>query len=280
MNYNEFYNHYKTFFLEHNIPLSTLEYILKYHMNITEKQKIENHIIEKEIIHRMKKDIKRILNGEPLQYIVGTVDFCGIPFITDKRALIPRFETEELVMKTIDLMQKYLSKNIHILDIGTGSGVIGLTIKKMLPSSKVDLLDISTKALNLARRNANKLKLEAKFIKSNMLEQPIKMNKKYDVIISNPPYIREDEPVMEMVLKYEPEIALFGGKDGLIYYETILKNASKVLNPKNIIAFEIGEEQGEDIIAIAKTHFPDSKIELHKDMQDRNRMLFILNKIE
>lgn len=280
MKYNEFYNHYKNLFHQNNIPLSTLDYILKYHINLHEKDRLQNSVIDNEMLHRMKRDFKRILAGEPLQYIVGTVDFCGIPFVTDKRALIPRFETEELVMKTIEYIHKNFKEPVNLLDVGTGSGVIGLTIKNKIPNSNVTLLDISTKALNLARRNAKKLKLDAKFIKSNMLEQPLQKTIKYDVIISNPPYIKEEEPVMDMVLKYEPNIALFGGKNGLEYYEVILKDASKILHEKNIIAFEIGEEQGNHIIAIAKIYFPNARVQLLKDMQQRNRMLFIFNNIE
>lgn len=216
--------------------------------------------------------IKRLENGEPVQYIVGNVDFCGNEININKNVLIPRFETEELVMKTYNYIKEYLNKCINIVDLGTGSGCIAITLKKLLPNSKVDAVDISDAALNVAKENAKNLDIN--FYQGNMLEP---LNEKYDCIISNPPYIAYDEEIMDIVKNNEPNIALYAPNEGLLFYEEILKNANKYLNKKSIIAFEIGSMQADSIVKYAKKYFPNSIIKTEKDMQNRDRFIFIFN---
>ncbi len=231
----------------------------------------------KKYIHpedNLEKAIKRLESGEPVQYIIGDVDFYGNILKVNKNVLIPRRETEELVEKTIAYIKKYLNENISILDIGTGSGCIPITIKKLMPNINMNSVDISKEALDVAKENAKINNVEVNFINSNIFSE---INDKYDCIISNPPYIRYDEPIMDIVKNNEPHIALYADDNGLYFYKEIINNSDKYLNNKFIIAFEIGEEQGEDIINIAKQKYPNSKILLEKDMQHLDRFVFIIN---
>ncbi len=239
-----------------------------------------NHLddyVEEEKIEIFKKEIKSLKEGKPLQYVIGNVNFYGNKFIVNKNVLIPRFETEELVENTIKYINEIYKDNIEnlrILDIGCGSGVIGLTLKKIFPKSQVYLLDISKEAIEVAKQNAQNLNLDVNFIESDIFQN---VTKKYDVIISNPPYIKDDEEIEKIVKENEPSIALYGGIDGLDIYKKILKDISKYLNNKYLIAFEIGMTQKEDIIKLINENLTNVKIETKKDLSDKDRMIFITN---
>lgn len=217
--------------------------------------------------------IKRLNDGEPVQYIVGNVDFYGNIFEVNKNVLIPRFETEELVDKTINYINEYFDKKVDIVDIGTGSGCIAITLKKNLDSN-VDAVDISVNALEVAKKNASNLNANVNFIEGDLLNP---LTKKYDVIVSNPPYIAYDEEIMEIVKNNEPHLALYADNNGLKCYEEILKAANKYLNEKSLIAFEIGYTQANAIKSIAKQYFPNSIIRVEKDLQGKDRFIFIFN---
>lgn len=237
-----------------------IEYLRKY---IDDESKFED------AVWRMK-------NNEPVQYIIGNVNFHGLIFDVDKRVLIPRFETEELVEKTIGYIKKHFKEPVNILDVGTGSGCIAITLK-LKTNSNVDAVDISECALEVAIDNAKKLNADVKIFKSNMLES---VDSKYDVIISNPPYISFDEEIMDIVKNNEPHIALYAECNGLKYYEDILSNAKKNLKEKNLIAFEIGDSQGKKVATIIEKYFPNSKISIEKDLQNRDRFIFVFNEID
>lgn len=222
----------------------------------------------------LDKAIKRLNNGEPVQYIVGDVNFYGYIIKVNKNVLIPRRETEELVEKTLEYIKKHLSEEINILDIGTGSGCIPITLKKQLPKSKISALDISKEALELAKENAILNNVEINYIQSDIFEN---IKEKYDCIISNPPYIRKDEEIMDIVKNNEPHLALYAEDNGLYFYKKIIKEAKKYVNQKFIISFEIGQEQGNDIIELAKEEFPFAKIILEQDLQHLDRFIFIIN---
>ena len=223
----------------------------------------------------LSEGIKKLENGIPVQYIVGNVDFYDLNFIVNENVLIPRFETEELVSKLINYISNFFGyTNIKLLDIGTGSGCIALTLKSKLLNSDVDACDISEAALELAKKNAKKNNLIVNFLLSDLFQN---ITDKYDVIVSNPPYIAYDEEIMEIVKNNEPHIALYADNNGLYFYEQILANAKNYLNEKNIIAFEIGEHQGESIKQIAYKYFKDAKILVEKDLQMRDRFIFIFN---
>ena len=220
--------------------------------------------------------IKRLEKGEPVQYIVGNVNFYGNKIEVNKNVLIPRFETEELVEKTIKYLTDNFSKQLNIVDIGTGSGCIAIALKKKL-GCNIDAVDISNLAIDVAKKNAKLNNVDINFYQGDLLEP---LHKKYDCIISNPPYISREEKIMDIVKNNEPQIALYADKNGLYYYEEILKTAHKYLNEKSIIAFEIGYTQGNEISNIAKTYFPKAEIKLEKDLQQKDRFIFIFNNIE
>ena len=230
---------------------------------------------ELEYLKRYSKNydeaIKRFNEGEPVQYIVGDVNFYGNIINVDKRVLIPRFETEELVEKTVEYIKKHY-QNPDIVDLGTGSGCIAITLKKMFPNSNIDAVDISLDALDLAQENAKLNGVNINFIHGDMLKP---LTKKYDVIISNPPYIAYDEKIMDVVKNNEPHIALYADNNGLYFYEEIIKNAYKYLKNNGLIAFEIGYKQSEKIKEFKDKYLPKATFELKYDMTGRERFIFI-----
>lgn len=222
----------------------------------------------------LKEGLKKLKQGLPVQYIIGNVNFYGNTLKVNKNVLIPRFETEFLVEKTINYAKKYLKEPIKIIDLGTGSGAIAITLKKKL-NSIVDAVDISEKALEIAKENAKTNNVEINYIHSNMLE---KINDKYDIIISNPPYISYNDEIEEIVKNNEPHIALYADNDGLKNYETILEKAEKNIKMPGIIAFEIGMNQGEKIKKIAEKNLKNIKVKIEKDLNGKDRYLFIFTK--
>ena len=219
--------------------------------------------------------LKRLKAGEPVQYIVGDTNFYGNIIKVNKNVLIPRPETEELVEKTIDYIQQIFSPNIRILDIGTGSGCIPITLKKFFPKSIIEGVDISKEALKEAIENASINNTDINFYESDIFS---KVKGKYDCNISNPPYLTNEDYVMDIVKNNEPHIALYAAENGLYFYKKIIKEASKYLNDRFLIAFEIGENQKEDIIKIAKESFPKAQIIPAKDLRNLDRFIFIIQK--
>lgn len=229
--------------------------------------------VEPEKVELYKKEIEALRNNKPLQYVIGNVNFYGNKFTVNENVLIPRFETEELVEKTLERIKKiFPNKKIKILDIGCGSGAIGITLKKNLPESEVTLLDISKEALEVAKENAKNLNVDVKFIESDVFEN---VNDTYDLIISNPPYIRENEEIEDIVKNNEPHLALYAGKDGLDCYKKIFKDIKKHLNGRYLIALEIGMYQAPSIINMTNYFLGKNIIEIEKDLQGRERMVFI-----
>lgn len=212
--------------------------------------------------------------GKPIQYIIGNVNFYGNTIEVNESVLIPRFETELLVEKTITKIKKYFpNQKVSIIDLGTGSGCIAISLKKNLDAT-VDALDISKDALELAKINAQKNNTEINFINDDMATY---QEKKYDIIISNPPYIRFDEPIMDIVKNNEPQVALYAKEDGLYYYRKILENITNITNDKFLICFEIGLNQSTTIVDIAKKHLDNVFITVEKDYSDKERFIFITN---
>lgn len=218
--------------------------------------------------------LKRLEAGEPVQYIVGNVDFYGYILDVNKNVLIPRRETEELVEEVIKRTK--LFDNPVIIDVGTGSGAIAIGLSKELMCHTY-ASDISDKALLVAKNNIKKTDANVTLLKGNMLKPYIENNIKVDIIVSNPPYIKADEKIEDIVKNNEPHIALYAKNNGLEFYESILKYANKVLNDKFLIAFEIGETQGEDIKALALKYLGNVTVEIKEDLSGKNRFVFVYN---
>lgn len=218
--------------------------------------------------------IKRLQKGEPVQYIVGNVDFYGYLLDVNKNVLIPRRETEELVEEVIKRSNNF-DKPI-IIDVGTGSGAIAISLSKEL-KLPVYASDISKKALKTALSNVDKTGANVKLLQGDMLKPYIENNIKVDIIVSNPPYIKEDEQIEDIVKNNEPSLALYAKNNGLEFYENILKDANKVLNDKYLIAFEIGETLGDGIKALVLKYLGNVNVEIKKDLSDKNRFIFVYN---
>ena len=220
--------------------------------------------------------LKELESGIPVQYIVGNTNFYGYDFKVNRNTLIPRFETELLVEKTYNYIKKYFNKdNIKILDIGTGSGCIAITLNKLLNSCDITGIDISSEALEVAKENNIINNTNVKFIESDIFSN---VSDKYDVIISNPPYISYDDiEVMDIVKNNEPHLALYAKDNGLYFYDKIIKDSSKYLNDKFIMAFEIGYKQGKDITKIVNKYYKDINMSVEKDYSGSDRFVFIWN---
>lgn len=223
---------------------------------------------------RYEEGIKLLEEGVPVQYIVGNVDFYGNTINVNNNVLIPRFETELLVEKTIKLIKKYFDRKVDILDIGTGSGCIAISLCKELECN-IDGIDISNDALSVARENNILNNTSVNFYQSDVFSN---VKGKYDVIISNPPYISYDEEIMDIVHNNEPHSALYADDNGLYFYDKILSECKNYLNDKFIIAFEIGFTQGDSIRDIAYKYLDNALVIIEKDYSNRDRFVFIVKK--
>ena len=238
---------------------------------MTDKEYLEKYLPKEKIAEGLKK----LKNNIPPQYIVGNVDFYDVNLLVNENVLIPRFETELLVEKTINYAKQYFQNKIELLDIATGSGNIAITLKKHL-NAKVVASDISIKALEIAKKNAQRNKQEITFIQSDMLD---KIKGKFDIIISNPPYVSTEDPIDEIVKNNEPHLALYAKEDGLYYYKKILQEIKPYLKEKSLIAFEIGYKQSEKITNFIKQYLPDAIFKTEKDLTGKDRFIFIFQNL-
>lgn len=209
--------------------------------------------------------------GTPVQYIIGFEEFYGRKFIVNEEVLIPRPETEELVYETLKRINK---RELKVVDIGTGSGAISISLKLEQPTLKVYASDIAEESLKVARENATRLGAEIEFVQGDLL-QPFR-GQKFDVVISNPPYIpvSDIETMSEVVTEHEPHRALFAGEDGLDFYRRFMVELPEVIAPVALVGFEIGAGQGEAVADLFKKAFVDVKVEIINDINGKDRMVF------
>lgn len=213
--------------------------------------------------------------GKPVQYLIGTEQFYGRTFQVNEAVLIPRPETEELVEQALDRMTaKFGDASLSLVDIGTGSGAIAVTLKKERPSLQVTATDLSEDALQTAKQNAQLLEADVTFLQGD-LTAPVQ-HQKFDVVLSNPPYIAFDEVnvMNELVLEYEPHTALFAEENGLQLYRRLCEELPHIVHNQAIIGFEIGYQQGEAVYNLLKKSFPQGKVEVLKDLFGQDRMVF------
>ena len=214
---------------------------------------------------------RKLANHIPAQYIIGHAEFFGMQLKVDERVLIPRPETEELVELILDENPK---ENLKVLDIGTGSGAIALALAKNRPDWTITAADISQDALDLAMENANNQGLTLFFIKSNCFSE---ISSKYDIIVSNPPYIsREDQEEVGLnVLHSEPHLALFADENGLAIYRRIAQESKDYLNDGGKIYLEIGYKQGQSVPALFMENLPEKRVRTLKDQFGQDRMVVV-----
>ena len=223
--------------------------------------------------NNLEEVIAKIDEGYPIAYLIGDVSFYGYPFKVNENVLIPRFETETLIEKTIKLIKSLNLENSNLIDLGTGSGVIAITLKKEIPSLNITAIDKSKEALKVAIENSKLNNVNVDFQNQDIFNYELPEN--ISIVISNPPYIEEDSNYNQNVL-YEPKEAIFVSNiNPLIYYEQILKIAKEQINKKHLIAFEIDEDHKEDMHKLCKKYFPSDNIVIEKDLAGKNRYAFI-----
>ena len=221
----------------------------------------------------LEEVIAKIDEGYPIAYLIGDVSFYGYPFKVNENVLIPRFETETLIEKTIKLIKCLNLENSNLIDLGTGSGVIAITLKKEIPSLNITAIDKSKEALKVAIENSKLNKVNVDFQNQDIFNYKLPEN--ISIVISNPPYIEEDSNYNQNIL-YEPkEAILVSNTKPLIYYEQILKMAKEKITKKHLIAFEIDEDHKEDMHKLCKKYFPSDNIVIEKDLAGKNRYAFI-----
>lgn len=233
---------------------------------------------DKELSQKEEKEFMEILSelkkGRPYQQILGEVEFFGLPFFVNENVLIPRPETEELLELSIEkIVQRFGNEKINILEIGSGSGVISIVLKKHFPNAEITSLDISEEALQIARKNANFHKVEISFVRENYLE--MLCTDSFDVIISNPPYIGKDEfsEIENSVKNYEPNIALFSPmEDTLIFYRKIAQDAERILKDNGLIFLEINQKLGTETLQL----FSNLEAYLLQDLSQNDRFIYAI----
>jgi release factor glutamine methyltransferase len=217
--------------------------------------------------------IKKLQRHEPVQYITGNTEFFGLTFKVNRHVLIPRPETEELVQWILDDLQKKNEESLKILDIGTGSGCIAVSLAKQLPQAEVTAIDVSKEALRVAKENAQCNKVDIEFLERDIL-QVSHLDKEYDLIVSNPPYVRdlEKQEMQKNVLDFEPAGALYvRDENPLVFYNKITALAAGALKPKAVVYFEINQYLGKQTEVLLKEK--DFRTTLKKDIFGVDRML-------
>lgn len=216
--------------------------------------------------------------GEPIQYLLGFEEFYGRRFSVSPSVLIPRPETEELVYGALERIRKWFPEGslLRLLDVGTGSGAIGVTMKLEEPKLSVTLSDLSEAALVVAEQNAKELGAKVKTIYGDLLQPFIEEGMKFDIILSNPPYIPyRDYSWMSVVVKdHEPHSALFAGEDGLDLYRRFMKELPLVLKERALVGFEVGTGQGETVARMLRETFPSAVVEVVNDINGKDRMVY------
>jgi len=234
--------------------------------------------IDKQVWEIFQQDVQKHAQGMPVQYMIGCEQFYGRPFKVNEHVLIPRPETEELVQGVLLRSERLFSEReqIDVVDIGTGSGAIAVTLALENKKMRVSATDISEKALAVAKENSEKLCANVHFYQGDLLNPIINAKQKADVVVSNPPYI-PDEEIMELstvVKDWEPTLALSGGADGLLYYRKIVEQLPDVIRYPGLIAFEIGHGQGKDVKSMLENRFPKAEVQIEYDMNGKERKVF------
>ena len=259
--------------------------VLFYHL--ANKQPHELYLMyDEEVDETLEKDflmgMEEYYNGKPIQYIKGVETFFGRDFKVNENVLIPRYETEELVENILYRIDDYFAdyQNITLCDVGTGSGAIATSLALEENRLKVYATDISSLAIDVAKENARNLKADVTFLVGDMLEPLLNKNIKVDIFVSNPPYIPQNQEIEAVVKDNEPHVALFGGDDRLYFYRKIFSGVNELLNDRALLAFEMGFDQRELMEEALAEYFPNDPYEIIKDINGKDRMLFIYRNLK
>lgn len=266
-----------SFLVEQNREPKIAEILLQHHLDMTKTEFIMSHREEvpESVKQAFLQDVEEhVKTGIPVQHLIGKEEFYSREFFVNKDVLIPRPETEELVLTVLERV-KSKARPLKLIDIGTGSGIIAITCKLEDPTLTVTAADISSAALSVAKKNAEKLEAEISFVQSDFLTEWLGSGETFDVIISNPPYIpwQDEATLSDTVKNFDPHLALFADDNGLYAYQQIIKQAKKVLSTCGLLAFEIGYQQGEQVKMLIKQTFPESTVEIRKDINGRDRIV-------
>lgn len=258
----------------HEDTLARTYWMMIFDRTLTDLVMALNSPIDREEYDHFFAVLDRVVQDEPIQYILGYADFMDRRFFINSSTLIPREDTAGI----IDIVRPYLIKNpqAKILDIGTGSGILAVTLSLEFPEASIFASDISKEALNVAKSNADYLQARIQFIESDVFEAIEERN--FDIIVSNPPYISEDElDLMDSsVKKYEPHIALFADHDGLAIYERIANQLSAYIKPSGMLVLEIGFQQGEKVSQLFQDRIPQSDVKVLQDLNQKDRYVKVI----
>ena len=265
--------------IDADIPSSYAKYVLN-ELMLKEKRNLYLEMdkeLDPKMLETFNAMMDRLVLDEPLAYVLGYQVFLNYQIEVNPSVLIPRPETEELVMQVLMEIDQDYEDNPHpsLIDIGCGSGAIAIALKKEEPKLTVLASDISEVALNQAKHNAQTLEADVEFLLGSMAEPLIESKRKVDIIVCNPPYIPQNEVVQNSVLHHEPHVALFGGDDGLKFYREVLHQAPEVLNHPGMIAFEIGWNQKQALTDLAKATLNNPEVTCYQDMAGKDRILII-----
>ncbi|WP_152656873.1 peptide chain release factor N(5)-glutamine methyltransferase [Oceanobacillus sp. CFH 90083] len=267
------------FLEEANREPKVAEILIRYHLGLSRQEwllSLREPIPEDKLTQIKAAIIEHVETGVPVQHLTGYEEFYGRSFQVSKDVLIPRPETEELVLA----VKEYLALKqapVRIADIGTGSGIIAVTLALELGNASVFATDISDKALKIAEQNAKQLKADISFLKGNFLTPLMNETMPFDVIVSNPPYIAKSEApeLSDTVRDFDPDLALFAEEDGMAAYYKIIEQLRQMpLKEDTLLAFEIGYTQGELVKEQIWQVFPDSHVEIKKDINGKDRIVF------
>ncbi|PWW31164.1 release factor glutamine methyltransferase [Cytobacillus oceanisediminis] len=256
------------------------ELLLQHFMQMSKASFLANlrEDLQPEILNAFQEAVHAHAAGQPVQYIIGSEEFYGRTFLVNENVLIPRPETEELVYHALQRIPKLFgdADGLQLADIGTGSGAIAVTMKLENPELYVTATDIYGPTLRLAKENAERNSAEIEFVQGDLLQPLISQGKRFDIILSNPPYIpdRDVEWMSDIVTKHEPHRALFAGEDGLDLYRRFMEELPAVLKERAIVGFEVGTGQSKDVSALLQQAFPNAKIETVYDINGKDRMVF------
>lgn len=224
---------------------------------------------------RFASCVARLLENEPLGYVLGYDWFYGYKIKVNQAVLIPREETEELVAQVLAEMDEHFTDHPLVADVACGSGAIAIALQREFPSAIVYASDISAPALAVAEENAKANQAAITFFCGDMAEPLIQEGLKLDVLVCNPPYIGEDETIQTSVFEYEPHLALFGGKDGLFFYRQVLEQSHALMKEKALIAFEMGYHQRLALTQLIQSSYPEADVVCRQDLNGLDRMMLI-----